>query len=225
VKQGDRPIAGSRACWPYGICRWRTEGSGRRFARNWASCATRSTHRWRLVAADQRARRTRPAHRRNQAGQHLPPGARGAGAAPVAERNPGPLPAAAAQRIVREVMSACLALEQPLTIRLPRSGRHLFGIGGAQAFRRRADAAALAGHRRRVPRRRGRQCRLRRGADRELDRRCDRPLARPAAVLALADLRRDQPADPPQPDGAAHAGRRSRASIRTRSRWRSATSG
>jgi chorismate mutase/prephenate dehydratase len=34
----------------------------------------------------------------------------------VAERNPGPLSAAAAQRIVREVMSACLALEQPLTI-------------------------------------------------------------------------------------------------------------
>ena len=34
----------------------------------------------------------------------------------IAERNPGPLPAAAAQRIVREVMSACLALEQPLTI-------------------------------------------------------------------------------------------------------------
>jgi len=34
----------------------------------------------------------------------------------VAERNPGPLPAAAAQRIVREIMSACLALEQPLTI-------------------------------------------------------------------------------------------------------------
>ena len=29
----------------------------------------------------------------------------------VAERNPGPLSAAAAQRIVREVMSACLALE------------------------------------------------------------------------------------------------------------------
>ena len=34
----------------------------------------------------------------------------------VAERNPGPLSAIAAQRIVREVMSACLALEQPLTI-------------------------------------------------------------------------------------------------------------
>jgi chorismate mutase/prephenate dehydratase len=34
----------------------------------------------------------------------------------VAERNPGPLSGAAAQRIVREVMSACLALEQPLTI-------------------------------------------------------------------------------------------------------------
>lgn len=34
----------------------------------------------------------------------------------IAERNPGPLPAEAAQRIVREVMSACLFLEQPLTI-------------------------------------------------------------------------------------------------------------
>ena len=34
----------------------------------------------------------------------------------VAERNPGPLPAVAAQRIVREIMSACLALEQPLNI-------------------------------------------------------------------------------------------------------------
>ncbi len=34
----------------------------------------------------------------------------------VAERNPGPLSATAAQRILREVMSACLALEQPLNI-------------------------------------------------------------------------------------------------------------
>lgn len=34
----------------------------------------------------------------------------------IAERNPGPLSAIAAQRIVREVMSACLALEQPLNI-------------------------------------------------------------------------------------------------------------
>jgi chorismate mutase/prephenate dehydratase len=34
----------------------------------------------------------------------------------IAEKNPGPLSAEAAQRIVREVMSACLALEQPLTI-------------------------------------------------------------------------------------------------------------
>lgn len=34
----------------------------------------------------------------------------------AAERNPGPLPDAAVQRIVREVMSACLALEQPLKV-------------------------------------------------------------------------------------------------------------
>jgi chorismate mutase/prephenate dehydratase len=34
----------------------------------------------------------------------------------VTETNPGPLPAVAMQRIVREIMSACLALEQPLTV-------------------------------------------------------------------------------------------------------------
>lgn len=34
----------------------------------------------------------------------------------VAEHNPGPLTDVAAQRVVREVMSACLALEQPLKI-------------------------------------------------------------------------------------------------------------
>ena len=34
----------------------------------------------------------------------------------VEDRNPGPLPLASAQRIVREIMSACLALEQPLTV-------------------------------------------------------------------------------------------------------------
>ena len=34
----------------------------------------------------------------------------------IAEANPGPLPAAAARHIFRELMSACLALEQPLTI-------------------------------------------------------------------------------------------------------------
>ncbi|MCK9284205.1 MAG: prephenate dehydratase [Rhodocyclaceae bacterium] len=34
----------------------------------------------------------------------------------IGEANPGPLPAAAVQRIFREIMSACLALEQPLII-------------------------------------------------------------------------------------------------------------
>lgn len=34
----------------------------------------------------------------------------------IVEANPGPLPAQAAQRIFRELMSACLALEQPLSI-------------------------------------------------------------------------------------------------------------
>ncbi|RTL47444.1 MAG: prephenate dehydratase [Rhodocyclaceae bacterium] len=34
----------------------------------------------------------------------------------VAERNSGPMPLESAQRIVREIMSACLALEQPLTV-------------------------------------------------------------------------------------------------------------
>lgn len=34
----------------------------------------------------------------------------------IAEENPGPLPAQAVQRIFREIMSACLALEQPLRV-------------------------------------------------------------------------------------------------------------
>jgi chorismate mutase/prephenate dehydratase len=34
----------------------------------------------------------------------------------IVDTNPGPLPGAAAQRIFREIMSACLALEQPLVI-------------------------------------------------------------------------------------------------------------
>jgi chorismate mutase/prephenate dehydratase len=34
----------------------------------------------------------------------------------LADLNPGPLPAAAVQRIFREIMSACLALEQPLAV-------------------------------------------------------------------------------------------------------------
>ena len=34
----------------------------------------------------------------------------------IVDANPGPLPAAAAQRIFREIMSACLALEQPLAV-------------------------------------------------------------------------------------------------------------
>src|SRR5574337_1767127 len=34
----------------------------------------------------------------------------------LADINPGPLPAAAVQRIFREIMSACLALEQPLAV-------------------------------------------------------------------------------------------------------------
>jgi chorismate mutase/prephenate dehydratase len=119
----------------------------------------------------------------------------------VAERNPGPLPAAAAQRIVREVMSACLALEQPLTIAYlgpagtysESAARKHFG-GAPTLLACPASTTCSASSNPAMP--------LRRGADRELDRRRHRPFAGPAAVLALADLRRDQPADPSQADGA-----------------------
>jgi chorismate mutase-like protein len=51
------------------------------------------------------------------------------------ETNPGPLSGDAVERLIREVMSACRALEQNHPHRLSRPRRHLQPAGGVQAFR------------------------------------------------------------------------------------------
>jgi chorismate mutase/prephenate dehydratase len=107
----------------------------------------------------------------------------------------------AAQRIVREVMSACLALEQPLTIAYLGPAGTYSESAARKHFGGAPTLLACPRHRRRVPRGRIGQRPLRRGADRKFDRRRHRSLAGPAAVLAAANLRRDQPADTSQPDG------------------------
>jgi chorismate mutase/prephenate dehydratase len=84
--------------------------------RNWESCATRSMHRWRTAATDQRRAELARRIGEIKQGNLYRPEREAQVLGRVAERNPGPLPAVAAQRIVREIMSACLALEQPLNI-------------------------------------------------------------------------------------------------------------
>jgi hypothetical protein len=132
----------------------------------------------------------------------------------------------AAQRIVREIMSACLALEQPLNIAYlgpegtyseSAARKHFGGAPSLQACSGIDDVfrAVESGN-----------AALWRGADREFDRRRDRSFARPAAVLAPADLRRDQPAIHHQLMARRKAGwARSRASTRMPNRWPSATNG
>ncbi len=48
--------------------------------------------------------------------------------------NGGPLRPQHVRTIYREIISSCLALEQPLRDRLPRPGRHLLPAGGGEQF-------------------------------------------------------------------------------------------
>ena len=105
----------------------------------------------------------------------------------LAQDNPGPLPDRAVQRIFREIMSACLALEQPLRVAYP--GRYVFRRRGAASFRLGPELPAVADHRRGLPRGGSRQCRIRRGAGGKLHRGRGGRYARSAAGHAVADLR------------------------------------
>ena len=51
------------------------------------------------------------------------------------DRNKGPLRTEEILRLFREIMSACLAQEEPLKVGLPRSRRHLLANRRAQALR------------------------------------------------------------------------------------------
>ena len=94
--------------------------------------------------------------RRRQDRRFLPSRARSAGAAHGAGANKGPLRDEEILRLFREIMSACLAQQEPLKVALPGAGGHVYAGGGAQALRPFRARPAAAIHRRSVPRGRGR---------------------------------------------------------------------
>ncbi len=118
------------------------------------------------------------------------------------ERNKGPLRDEEMLRLFREIMSACLAQQEPLKVGVPRPRGHVHAGGGAQALRPLGARAAAAVDRRGLPRSGGGHRRLRRRADRELDRGHGQQHAGPVPDLAAQDLRRGRAAHPPVPDGA-----------------------
>ena len=118
----------------------------------------------------------------------------------IAGANPGPLSDDAVRLLFRQIMSACLALERPLTDRLPRTARHVHARRGRGPFRRVRRRRARGVDRRGVPRRRVRALRLRGRAGRELDRRRGRPHARPDGADRPRGRRRGEAPRPAEPD-------------------------
>ena len=96
------------------------------------------------------------------------------------ERNKGPLRTEEILRLFREIMSACLAQEEPLKVGYLGPEGTFSQTAVAQALRPFGARAGAVVRRRGVPRGRGRARRFRRGAGRELHRRHGQPHARPA---------------------------------------------
>ena len=117
------------------------------------------------------------------------------------ERNKGPLRNEEIVRLFREIMSACLAQEEPLEDRLPRARRHVLAASRAEALRTFGARVAVAGDQRSVRRSAGGSRGLRRRADRELDRRHGQQHARHVPELTAQDLRRSRVAHPSASDG------------------------
>ena len=96
----------------------------------------------------------------------------------------GPLASDDISTILREIMSACRALEKTRHGRLPRPGRHLSASRRCSSSSAVDRRPAVRVDRRSVPRGRGRHRRLRRRAGREFVRRRGQPHARPDAANA-----------------------------------------
>ena len=122
---------------------------------------------------------------------------------------PGPLKSRHVAAIWREIMSACLALESPQRVAVPRARRHLLRTGGHRVLRRRRlDQCYCATSTKSSTPPPPAARRLRRGRRRELHRRRGHPLARPVPAFAHACRRRSEPAGAPQPAAQGqHAGR------------------
>ena len=130
-------------------------------------------------------------------------------------------------RLFREIMSACLAQEEPLKVALPGSRGHVHAVGG--------DTSTSAIRCARCRSLRSTKCSTKSRAGtadfgvvpiENSTRRHGQSHARPVPGLAAEDLRRSRAAHPSAPDGAhGRAGAASRASALIRSRWRSAAAG
>ena len=117
------------------------------------------------------------------------------------ERNKGPLRTEEILRLFREIMSACLAQEEPLKVGYLGPEGTFSQTATLKHFGHSVRALALPSVERGVPRGRGRARRFRRGAGGEFHRRLGQPHARHLVRLAAADLRRSGAAHPPVPHG------------------------
>ena len=154
-----------------------------------------------ILATAERARRARAGDRRAEvaAAPRIAPSARRRCWRDCRPRIAARCPNEAVTGVFRQVMSACLALEQPLRVAyLGPAGTFTHAAVG-QAFRPVRRRRAVRDDRRGVSRGRKRADRLRRRAGREFDRGRGRPHARPHVPDAAVDLRRDQAARPAEP--------------------------
>ena len=173
-------------------------------------------HRRRAAAAREPAcadRRVRSASSRATA-RSTGPSARRRSCAGCRASNPGPLPAEAVAHLFTEVISACRALEEALSVAFlgPRGTfseeAALKHFGGAGAMACRAPRSTRCSGRSRPQ-----QVGLRRRAGGKLHRRRGRPHARSAARHARADLRRGPAAGASVPDEQGRLDRRRRSKI------------
>ena len=127
------------------------------------------------------------------------------------ERNHGPLRNEEIVRLFREIMSACLAQEEPLKVAFLGPEGTFTQAAVFKHFGHSVRALALQHRRRGVPGSGGRQRRFRRGRDREFQRRHHHQHARSVSHQPAAHLRRGGAAHPSLPDGQdGFAGRRAR---------------
>ena len=117
------------------------------------------------------------------------------------ERNRGPLRDEEIVRLFREIMSACLAQQEPLKVAFLGPEGTFTQTAVLKHFGHSVRALALGSIDEVFQEVESADRRFRRGADREFQRRHGQPHARPLPCLAAEDLRRGGAAHPSLPDG------------------------
>ncbi len=117
------------------------------------------------------------------------------------KRNQGPLRDEEIARLFREIMSACLAQQEPLKVAFLGPEGTFTQAAVLKHFGSSVRALPLAGDRRGIPRSRGRYRRLRRGAHRKFQRGHGQSHPGYVSVVRAQDLRRSGAADQSSLDG------------------------